>query len=695
MCNKIFRRRLIVLFFALAIAGCNNNSSNTSNNTEPSTSGSSSGIDFNNIDWSVHPEDDFYSFVNGKWLKNTVIPADHVSMSMGSEIAENTINQLHDIISGLLLQNNLADNSDEQKIAYLYNSYMNSVAIDKLGIQPILPELANVDALTDKSQIPDIIARFHQIGISAPYNMGFFLDEKDSSKIVVYIQQNGLGLPDRDYYLNNSDKNLLNIKTKYQQYILEMLTLASKDIPQINASEDAINIMNLETALAQIQWTNIENRDVSKIYNPLSSQELNQLMPDYNWDEYLLKTNLNNKISNLIVNQPSYLQSLNEIIKQTPLSIWKSYFRWKIINNFAPLLSKEYVDKNFAFYGTTLGGNQENLPRWRLALAFVENSIGFGLGKLYVNQYFPEQNKTKVETIVNNLKTEFNQSIDGLDWMGEDTKKQAKKKLVTLVSKIGYPDKWRNYSELKVKPDDLVDNSINSTLFEYNRNLNTLGKPVDKTEWQMTPQTVNAYYNPMGNEIVFPAVMLQAPYFDANATLAINYGAIGAIIGHELSHAFDDQGSQFDENGNLHDWWTDEDKKRFKEKTAQLVRQYNAYSPIPGYYVDGELTLGENIADNSGFAIAFKAYHLALNGSTPAMINSYGGDQLFYMSFAQMWRYKARDPQIIQSLKTNVHSPAIFRTNGVISNQDAFYTLFHVEPWNKMYIPPANRVSLW
>jgi len=685
-----------VCLCSVAITGCNNNSSNTSSNSiQPSPPSSLSGIDFNNLDSSVRLEDDFYSFVNGKWLKNTEIQADKASWSAGAELAQNSINQLHGIISSLIIQNNIANNSNEQKIAYLYNSYMDTSKIDSLGIGPILPELASVDAITDISQIPDIIARLNRIGVSAPYDTIIDLDQKDSSKVVVYIQQNGLGLPDRDYYLNTLDKNLLDVKTKYQQYIVDMLTLASKDIPQIDASQDAINIVNLETALAQIQWTNVENRDANKTYNKLSSNALNQLMPDYNWDLYLLKTRLNDKITYLIVRQPSYLQGLNEIIKQTPLSTWKSYFRWKIINNFAPLLSKEYVDKNFAFYGTTLGGNKENTPRWRRALAFVESSIGFGLGKLYVNQYFPEQNKAKVEAIVNNLKTEFNQSIDGLDWMGENTKKEAKKKLVTMISKIGYPDKWLDYSKLTVKPDDLVGNMVNSTLFESDRNINKLGKPVDKTEWQLTPQTVNAYYNPMGNEVVFPAVMLQPPYFDVNASLAANYGAIGAVIGHELSHAFDDQGSQFDENGNLNNWWTDEDKKRFQEKTAQLVRQYNAYSPLPGYYVNGELTLGENIADNSGFAIAFKAYHLALNGVTPPMINNFSGDQLFYISFAQMWRYKARDPQIIQSLKTNVHSPAIFRTNGVISNQGDFYNLFHVEPGDKMYIAPTERVKLW
>ncbi|MCC2624153.1 MAG: family peptidase [Burkholderiales bacterium] len=693
--RSLFRWLAIISLSVLAVTiqGCNDSSSTSA---AASPAANISGIDLGNMDLLVHPGDDFYSFVNGTWLKNTPIPSDKVSLGAGVEVYENSINQLHDIISELTRHTNLPDNSDEQKIVFLFNSYMNSAKLDQLGIKPLLPELTKIDEITDINQIPGLIAHFNHLGISAPYSALIDVDTKDSTKIAVYVQQNGLGLPDRDYYLNTTDRNLVDIKTKYQQYIQDILTMVATDIPHTNPSQDAIDIVKLETELAEIQWSNVDNRDITKIYNKMSIKEINQLMPDYDWNQYLLKASLNDKITNLIVNQPSYLQGLDQIIKQTPLSVWKVYFKWKMINNFAPMLSENYVDKNFAFYGTVLSGTTENIPRWRRALNFVETNIGYALGKLYVKQYFPEQNKIMVEDLVNNLKIAFDQSIDELDWMGADTKKEAKKKLVTMVLKIGYPDKWRDYSNLVVKPDDLIDNAIATAEFEYNRNLNKLGKPVDKTEWQMTPQTVNAYYNPTANEIVFPAAILQPPFFNVNAALAVNYGAIGAIIGHEISHAFDDQGSQFDENGNLHNWWTAEDSKRFKEKTARLVQQYNAYSPLPGYYVNGELTLGENIADNSGLEVALKAYHLAVkDNKNQIALNIFTGDQVFYISFAQTWRYKARDQQIISSLKTNPHSPAQFRCNGTLGNQDEFYQAFHVKPGDKLYIPPAQRVNLW
>ncbi|MFC5472665.1 M13 family metallopeptidase [Paraherbaspirillum soli] len=651
----------------------------------------STGIDMRNADLTVRPQDDFYSYVNGTWMKNTEIPADKSSWGAFYELRENSLTQLHTIVDTVSQGKNIKPGSNEQKIADMYASYMNEPALEELGIKPLAAEFAKVDALKDKKQISGLIAYLNRVGVTAPYDLGIHTDAKDSSKIIADLGQSGLGLPDRDYYLKADDAKLKDTLDKYLAHIEKMLTLAGDKA----AHKNAASIVALETELAKVQWTKVENRDPVKTYNKVELAQLHTLAPNIEWDGYLSGTELKDKISYLVVSQPSYIKGFDKVLQKTPLSVWKAYFKWHVLSSFAAELSKPYVDENFAFYGVVLRGVPENEPRWKRGVKMVEGSIGEGLGKLYVEQFFPPENKARMEKLVGNLITAYDQSIAGLDWMSPATKKQAQKKLSTLMLKIGYPDKWRDYSSLTIKRDDLVGNVMRANNFEFKRNIDKLGKPVDRTEWGMTPQTVNAYYNPEFNEIVFPAAILQPPFFNAKADDAVNYGGIGGVIGHEISHGFDDQGSQYDEVGNLRDWWTKEDHEKFAVKTKALVAQYNAYSPVPGYKVNGELTLGENIADNSGLAIAYKAYHLSLGGKPAPVIDGLTGDQRLYLGWGQVWRGKVRDAQAIVYVKTDPHSPPRFRGNGTLENQPGFYSAFDVKPGDKMYLPPEQRVIMW
>lgn len=650
-----------------------------------------SGIEMKNINQTVRSQDDFYAHVNGKWLQNAVIPADKASWGSFNELRENTIEQLHKIIDSLA--NSKTNDANQQKIYAMYNSFMDEVRLEKLGISPLKEQMANIDMLNDKKQIPELIAKLTQIGVNTPMSIDIHQDARNSSIEIADIGQSGLGLPDRDYYLKTDDKNLMLIKQKYQNHIDLMLNMSGDK----NSKSDAADIVKLETQIAAIQWTKVENRDPVKTYNKYILNKLPTLMPNFAWDDYLSNAGLKGKVSYLIVSQPSYLQGLDKIIEQTPLSVWKIYFKWHLLSDYSPLLSKQFDQASFAFYGTVLSGTPKQEARYKRGIANVENSMGEALGQLYVAKYFPPENKAKIEKLVSNLIITYRLSIDSLDWMSEATKARAQKKLSAMTLKIAYPNKWRDYSNLIIESNDLVGNVMRSNVFEYNREINKLGRPVDRTEWFMTPQTVNAYYNPEQNEIVFPAAILQPPFFNAHADDAVNYGGIGAVIGHEISHAFDDQGSQYDESGNLNNWWTKADHEKFANKTQELVKQYSSYSPLPGYNINGELTLGENIADNSGLAIAYKAYQISLqeNNKPAPIIDGLTGNQRLYYGWAEVWRAKVRDTQVIKGIKTDPHSPPKFRGNGTLRNQPGFYDAFGVKATDKMYLPPEKRVTIW
>ncbi len=696
--NRILLSAVIGATGAVLAAGCSKPAEPPKTEAAPAPAAAPaapalvSGIDTQFYDDAVRQQDDFYRHQNGKWLDTFEIPADKARYGSFNKIADEAEIQLRGIIEDAA--KSTGGDADAQKIGDLYNSFMDEAKVEELGLKPLDADFAKIEALKDKKEIPALIAYFNTIGVDVPYQPYVHQDAKDPTKYIVDLSQSGLGLPDRDYYLKADDAKMKDTLTKYQAHIEKMATLAGDK----DAAKIAKDIVTLETALAKVQWTKVENRDPVKTYNVKKLAELPKLAPGYDWSAWVKAAGVDGKIDSVVVSQPSYLTGFSKLIASTPLPVWKEYFEWQLLRNAAPTLPKAYVDESFAFYGTTLRGIPENRPRWKRAVAAVESSIGEGVGKLYVAKYFPPENKARMEALVKNLLTAYSQSIDTLDWMGDETKKKAHEKLAKFTPKIGYPNKWRDYSSLEIKKDDLIGNLNRAAIFEYNRNVAKLGKPIDRDEWGMTPQTVNAYYNPEMNEIVFPAAILQPPFFNVAADDAVNFGGIGGVIGHEISHGFDDQGSQYDGDGKLLDppgWFTADDLANFKKKTAALVAQYNAFEVLPGYNINGELTLGENIADNSGLAIAYKAYKLSLDGKPSTTIDGMTGEQRLYAGWAQVWRGKSRDPEAIRLVKVDPHSPANARGELPLKNQPGFYEAFGVKEGDKMFLPPDQRVIMW
>jgi putative endopeptidase len=658
--------------------------------TDGGSAGFASGIDTRSIDPAVRPQDDFYRFVNGRWLAATEIPADRPSYGSFDIRYEESLEQLRGLVEAAARDGAAPEGSETRKIGDLYRSFLDEARLEALGAAPLKGELDRIAAVRDKGELAALVAHLQEIGVTVPLGESVHLDNKDSTRYVYDVAQDGLGMPDRDYYLKD-DAELKKARTEYQAHIGRSLdALGDKE-----AATEARDILALETELAKVQWTKVQNRDPVKVYNKIEIARLHALAPNFDWKRYLASAGVDGRVGYLIVSQPSYMTAFGRIMDRTPLAVWKSYLRWHLLSSYSPYLSRQYVDENFRFYHTVLEGTPENRPRWKRGVALVDQSIGEALGKLYVARYFPPQSKARIDALVRNLLEAFRRDLDGLDWMGSETRKQARIKLAAINTKIGYPDKWRDYRRLDLQADDLVGNVMRARRFEFRRNVDKLGKPVDRSEWGMTPQTVNAYYDPEMNEIVFPAAILQPPFFNAAADDAVNYGAIGAVIGHETSHGFDDQGSQYDEKGNLRDWWTDRDRKAFAARAKALVAEYAAFEPVPGYHLNGELTLGENIADNSGLAVAYKAYQLSLGGAAAPVMDGFSGDQRFYIGFAQVWREKDRDNFLIELIKSDPHSPAVDRVLGSVVNQPAFYRAFSVKEGDRMYLPPERRVIMW
>jgi len=650
----------------------------------------SSGIGIRNIDRSVRPQDDFYEHVNGRWLKSVAIPADQTSWGSFIELYETTLLQMRGLIEKAAAGNPAAG-TDARRIGDYYASFMDEARIEQLGVTPLKGELARIAAVKDKSELPALLAHLGRIGVGQPFEYTIHQDNKDATRYVADVQQGGLGMPDRDYFLNADDARMASARTGYLAYVEKMLAMAGDK----NAAANARAIVDFEKGIATLHWTKVDLRDPVKGYNKVTLADLGKVAPGFDWPAWLGATGIAGKTDYVIVGQPAYLKGMVELANRTPLDTWKAYLSLRVLNSYAPFLSKNFVDEHFAFHGKTLSGSQELEARWKRGVSAVQDAQGEALGKLYVADYFPAERKARIETMVNNLIAAFRQNIDTLDWMSPATRKEAQAKLAKFDRKIGYPDKWRDYSKLVVARDDLVGNAMRARAFENERNLNKLGKPIDRSEWSMTPQEINAYYDPEKNEIVFPAGMLQPPFFDANADDAVNYGAIGAVIGHEISHAFDDQGAQYDGDGNLRDWWTPADHKNFEARTKMLVDQFNALEVMPGYRVNGALTLGENIADDSGLAIAHKAYRISLKGKKAPTIDGFTGDQRFYMGWAQAWRSKERDEYRLMLLKVDPHAPDEFRVNGMLRNEPGFYEAFGVKPGDRMYLAPKDRVLIW
>ena len=648
-----------------------------------------SGIDLAGGDATVRPQDDLYRRVNGTWLKTVQIPPDKSYIGLWETIEDKIQVQLREIIEGAASRR---DDADARRIADLYASFMDEAAVERAGLAPLARELAAIDAIASTSDLARAIGRLDRLGVNVPLGLSIEQDARDAQRYVPILSQGGLGLPDRDYYLVTDDARFAAARASYATYLATLLRLSSTPG---DADATAAAVIALETALARDQWTRVANRDPVKTYNKTDVAALAALAPGFDWPGWLVATAVAGKSPDVVVAQPSYLGAMAAQLAATPLANWRAYLRTRLLHSFAPDLGKEFVAAHFAFVGTALAGATENQPRWKRGIALIDTSVGESLGKLYVEKHFSPESKERIEKLVANLLAACRESIAANDWMGPATKREALAKLASFAPKIGYPKRWIDYSSLQIRKDDLAGNVERAREFEWNRNVSKLGKPVDRGEWFMTPQTVNAYYDAPLNEIVFPASVLQAPLFDPAADDAANYGAIGATIGHEISHGFDDAGSQYDGTGNLRVWWTEEDRERYDAKTKALVAQYSSFSPIPGYHVNGELTLGENIADNAGLEIAYEAYHRSL-GSRPApVIDGMSGDERFFYAYAQSYRSKVRESQLLTWIKSDPHSPDEFRVTGVVRNHPAFYSTFAVRPGDGMYLAPEERVSIW
>ncbi len=648
-----------------------------------------SGIDKQYFDSNVAFGQDFFLAVNGKWLAETAIPADKATYGSFHILADRSQQAVKDIIDEVSARTDLVAGSDEQKLGSFYNSFMDEATIEQKGLTPLAPQLEAIAGLTDKTQLAALFARLQRDGIAIPFGWFVNNDAKNSTEYAVYLGQGGLGLPDRDYYFKD-DEASLNIIAQYKVYLADMFTLAG----HADAQAAAERVYNLEKALAEHHWTRLDSRNADKTYNKVSTVELNNVMGEFDWSAFATGVKLD-QVTDVIVRQPSYFSGFAQVLAATDLASWQDYLTSKTINSYADKLSSNFADRRFAFYGTTLSGIQEQQPRWKRAVDASDQVLGELTGKLYVERHFSPAAKARMEELVANLIKAYELSIKELEWMGEETKVAALEKLGKFTTKIGYPDQWKDYSALEIKADDLVGNFVRASHWAYDDMVSKLGKPIDKGEWFMTPQTVNAYYNPVNNEIVFPAAILQPPFFNMAADDAVNYGGIGAVIGHEIGHGFDDQGAKYDGDGNLRNWWTEQDKAKFQARGAKLIGQYNRFEPLPGVNVNGAVALGENIGDLGGMTVALRAYQLSLAGKEAPVLDGFTGEQRFFISWAQIWRTKFREEALRRQLSTGPHSPAQYRVLGVLPNIPEFYTAFDINEGDAMYLPPEQRVKIW
>ncbi len=644
------------------------------------------GFDVAGMDTSVKAGDDFVGHTAGKYMAALEIPADKTNFGMLTKLRDLSQERTRTIIEKAAASGG-APGSEAQKVGDFFASFMDEAGIEAKGIAPLKPQLDAIAAIANKADYAELVGRNFKLGVPGPIFMGVGPDRKNPNRFVVQAGQSGLGLPDRDYYLDDKNASFVAARTKYKAYIATMLGLAGYD----NAAARAEGIFALETAIAKTHWTRVERRQAEKTYNPVPVAELPTRFAGLDWSRMIAGSSIPVQ-GEVIIATPSAIEGTAKVIAAADLNVLKDYMAFHTIRDAAAFLPKAFVDANFHMYSKTLGGQPEQAPRWKRGVDITSGVLGEALGKLYVAEYFPPE--AKADLLVKNIIAAMDARLANLAWMDPKTRVAAREKLAAFTPKIGYPDKWQDYSAITIVRGDAMGNAKRATEFKFNDSVAKLNKPVDRSEWFMTPMTVNAYANPTWNEIVFPAAILQAPFFDPNADDAVNYGGIGAVIGHEITHHFDDQGRKYDKTGRLADWWTAEDVKRFKEGTDKVVAQYGAYEPVAGKKVNGELTLGENIADLAGITIAYDGWKLSLGGKKPKAIDGFTGDQRFFLGFSQVWRQKYREPALLQQLVTDPHTPGHFRPY-VVRNIDAWYKAFNVKQGEKMYLSPEERIKLW
>jgi putative endopeptidase len=670
---------------AVLTAACNTKNSQQTTETPKRTV----FFDKTGMDTTVKPGDNFFDYANGTWLKKTEIPASETGWGLAKQLFNNTQKSLHQILEDAVKQN-AANGSAEQKVGDLYNSGMDTVTIDKLGYSPIKPTLAAIEALKDYKDLINYMAASYKDGDG--YMFGFYVapDGRNSKQNVAQFDQDGLGLPNRDYYFK-TDADTKKIREAYVAYITKLFVLTGVDAA--TAAKNARDILALETEIAKSHSTPVELRDPIKNYNKFAVVDIQKKITDVDLNDLFKRMGF--KADTILVGQPKYDVALFKLLKSEPIATWKTKLKFMALSSSANYLSKDFRVASFEFNDKTLNGQKQPKERWKTMVSTVDGGLGELLGQLYVKTYCTPEAKKRITDLVNNLQAVYKERIEKLDWMSAATKEKAIIKLNAFTKKVGYPDKWKKYDDVTINKDAFYNNMQSISKHNYKEMIDKVNKPVDRTEWGMTPPTLNAYYNPSFNEIVFPAGILQYPFFDKDADDAINYGGIGMVIGHEMTHGFDDQGSQYDKDGNLNVWWTKEDNEKFKAKTQAVAKQYDAYTVLGDMHVNGNLTLGENIADNGGVALAYEAFKRTPEGKSDKKIDGFTPDQRFFLSLAQIWRSKNRDESVRMRINNDPHSPAMYRVNGPISNTDAWYKAFDVKPGDKLYKPENARVKIW
>jgi putative endopeptidase len=643
------------------------------------------GLDLSAQDTSVRPGDDFYRYANGHWLETAKIPADRTEWGTFDALSEEASERVRKLIQELPA--NAAARSLAQKVGDYYRAYLDQSAINAAGLKPARPALAAIAAARSYPDIATLMGR-PDLGLESPIGFGISVDEKNPDRYLVEVAESGLGLPDRDYYLK-TDTKFQTIREQYRAHLAKILSLAGES----DTDAKAVRILELETHIAAYHWPRAKVRERDLTYNLRALHDLEQTAPAFPWREFFASAGLAER-DEFDVAEPDAVASLAKLFTTVPVDVWQSYLEVHYLDSVAAVLPQAFDDEHFAFFGRKLNGQEQQRPRWKRAVSAVNGALGEAVGKLYVETYFPPAAKAQALELVENLRKAYEARFERVPWMSAATRKVAEEKLAAFRPKIAYPDKWRDYSALEVRSDDALGNEMRATVFEWNRELKRIDQPTDRGEWDMTPQTINAYYNPTFNEVVFPAAILQPPFFDPKADPAVNYGAIGGIIGHEMGHGFDDQGAKSDAKGVLHTWWLPEDTAAFKKLVDKLAAQYDSYEAA-GLHVNGRLTLGENIGDLSGVTVAYQAYHLSLHGKTAPVLDGLTGDQRFFLAWAQGWRELIREEALRNQVMTDPHSPAQLRVNGVVRNVDAWYPAFNIKPGDKLYLSPAERVHIW